>query len=54
MDDHGPVGKNPEGSHKENQMNGTPLPRRPVLERVWVFHPEEQRLQRDLGAPSST
>lgn len=39
--------------HKDDQVNGAPLLRRLVLERVWVFHSEE-KLQRDLEAPSGT
>lgn len=53
MDEHGPVGKSPEESHKDDQMSGAPLLRKLVLERVWAFHSKEG-LQRDLGAPSST
>lgn len=53
MDEQGPVGKSPDESHKDGQMIGMPLLRRQV-ERGWVFHPEEERLQGDLGASSST
>lgn len=53
MDQHGPVGKGPEESHKDDQSIRVRLLRRQV-ERVWVFHPEEERLQRDIIAPSST
>lgn len=48
MDEHGPVGKSPEESHQDDQMNGEPLLRRLVLKRVWVFHPEKKGFKETL------